>query len=143
MTSPLDRLGSLLDDLPARIAAAREQAAEFAGRSFAGQSTDHSVAATVDGAGRLVAIDLSAALRQRVSNVTVGERIAEAVNRALDDADAARDALLAEAGQAEEPTGAEELFTYRMDELQRTLDTVEARLQDAIERATRPVDPPS
>lgn len=142
MTSPLDRLGSLLDDLPARIAAAREQATEFAGRSFAGQSADHSVSATVDGSGRLLAVDLSAALRQRVSNVTVGERIAEAVNRALDDADAAREALLAEAVPAEEPTGAEELFTYRMDELQRTLDTVEARLQDAIERATRPVDPP-
>lgn len=141
MTSPLDRLGSLLDDLPARIAAAREQATEFAGRSFVAQSADRSVAATVDGSGRLVAIDLSAALRQRVSNVTVSERITEAVNRALDDADAAREALLAETAPAEEPGGAEELFTYRMDELRRTLDTVQARLQDAVERATRPVDP--
>lgn len=141
--SPLDRLGALLDSLPERLAAAQRQAAEFAERSFTGEAADGSVSARVDGSGRVAAIELSAgAMRQRMSNYTVGERIAEAVNAALDGADAAREELLAAAVPTDDLTGAEEMFRYRMGELERTLESVEARVRDLAARASRPVDPP-
>lgn len=139
-TGPVDRLGSMLDSLPERIAAAQRQAAEFAGRSFAGEAADGSASATVDGAGRVVAIALSpAAARQRMSNYTIGERIAEAVNAALDSADAAREDLLAGAVSGDDVAASEEMFAYRMDGLQQTLESVQARLQGLVDRAARPV----
>lgn len=129
MTDPLDRLASLLDDLPGRFADAQRRAAELAGRMFVAEAADGSVAATVDGAGQLVAISMSATLARRMDNLTFGDRIVEAVNKALDDADAARAELLAAGVPTDDLAGAEELFAYRMNELQRILDSVESRLR--------------
>ena len=130
MTGPLDRLERILADLPARIAEAQRQAEEFATRMFEARSADGAVVAVVDGAGRLVSLSFSTAAR-RLDNLTLGERIAEAVNKALDGADTARDELVAShaAADADDITGMEELFAHRLGELERTLDAVEARLR--------------
>ena len=127
MTHPMDRLSRLLDGLPAQLAEARDRAAELAATQFTAESTDGSVTATVDGAGRLAGIGLPAA--RRLDNLTLGDRIAEAVNSALDDADQARERLLATPGTDQDLSGAEELFAHRMDQLQRTLDSIESRLR--------------
>lgn len=132
MTGPLDRLERILADLPTRLAEAQRQAEEFATRQFEARSTDGAVSAVVDGAGRLVGLSFSTAAR-RLDNLTLGERIAEAVNKALDGADAARDELVASHvatdAVTEDIAGMEELFAYRLGELERTLDAVEARLR--------------
>jgi DNA-binding protein YbaB len=131
LTGSLDRLERVLADLPARVEEARRQAEQFAARQFEAESADGAVSAVVDGAGRLVGLSFSAAAR-RLDNYTLGERIVEAVNAALDGADAARDELVAAAvGEAgdRELTGMEELFAHRLGELERTLDAVEARLR--------------
>lgn len=128
MTGPVDRLGRLLADLPARLADAQEKAAELAVREFVAQAADGSAAATVDGSGQLVGVQLSLAMSRQMDNLTLSERIAEAINGALDAADAARAEQLA-AAPDDDLAGAEELFDYRMAELERTLDTLESRLR--------------
>jgi DNA-binding protein YbaB len=126
----MDRLGRLLDELPRRMEEARETAAEFATGRFDATTTDDSVTATVDGAGRLVELAVTPIAARRLDNLTLSDRIAEAVNAALDATDRARDALLGPAGAAADLTAAEQVFDYRMGELHRTLDGVEARLRD-------------
>jgi DNA-binding protein YbaB len=128
MTDPMDRLGRLLDDLPGQIAEARERAADLAGRQFVAESTDGSVTATVDGAGRLTGIGLSVSAR-RLDNLTLGDRIGEAINTALAEVDRERAQLLTTPGSDQDLAGAEELFEFRMDQLQRTLDSIESRLR--------------
>lgn len=130
MTGPVERLSRLLSDLPARLAEAREKAIELAAREFTAESEDGHVVATVDGAGQVVALRFPADLARRVDNLTLSGRIAEAVNRALDLAETARDDLLAAAVPVDDLAGAEELFAHRIAELQRTLDSIESRLRD-------------
>ncbi|WP_238005934.1 YbaB/EbfC family nucleoid-associated protein [Dactylosporangium sp. AC04546] len=122
------RLEKVLNDLPDRVAQAQEKAGGFAGREFTGEATDQSVVATVDGGGKLVEVLLSAAATRRLDNFTLGERAAEAINAALDALDSARAALLS---SEDEPDlhGAEELFAYRMDQLQLRLDSIESSLR--------------
>ena len=128
MTDPMQKLSQLLSDLPARLAEAQEQAAELTARQFVAASTDGAVTATVDGSGQLVEVRLSGALARRMGSLAIGERVAQAVNRALDDAEAERTELVRRLAPAIDLTGAEDVFGYRMDELERTLDSLLSRL---------------
>ncbi|MEV0130606.1 YbaB/EbfC family nucleoid-associated protein [Dactylosporangium sp. NPDC050688] len=123
------RLEKVLNELPDRMAQAQDRAGEFATRHFTGEAADQSVAATVDGAGRLTEVLVSAAATRRLDNFTLGERAAEAVNAALDALDTARAALLSTDGDEPDLQGAEELFAYRMDQLQLRLDAIESSLR--------------
>jgi DNA-binding protein YbaB len=123
------RLEKVLNDLPEQMAQAQERAGAFAGRTFTGETADQSVTATVDGGGRLVEVLVSAAATRRLDNYTLGERAAEAINAALDALDTARAALLDGDGEETDLQGAEELFTYRMDQLQLRLDSIESSLR--------------
>lgn len=128
MTDPMQKLSQLLSDLPARLAEAQEQAAELTARQFVAESTDGAVTATVDGSGQLVEVQLSGALARRMGSLAIGERVAQAVNRALDGAEAERTELVGRLAPAIDLTGAEDVFGYRMDELERTLDSLVSRL---------------
>lgn len=128
MTDPMQKLSQLLSDLPARLAEAQDQAAELTARQFVAESTDGAVTATVDGSGQLVEVQLSGALARRMGSLAIGERVAQAVNQALDDAEAERTELVGRLAPAIDLTGAEDVFGYRMDELERTLDSLLSRL---------------
>lgn len=129
MTAPIDRLHRLLEDLPAQIARAQQRAAELAERTFPAAAADQSVVAVADGTGRLVELQLTAAAARQLDNYALSERIAEAVNGALDAVDAARAELVAEESGTADLDAAMQRFDQRMAALEATLDSIESRFR--------------
>lgn len=129
MTDQIRRLEDLLRTLPERMAETQRQAAEFAVREISAETADSSVTAIMTGDGRIVDLRLATMAVRQMDRVTLGERIAEAINNALDEVDRARSELLAEADDGTDAlAAAEELFAHRIRALQSRLDAIQSSL---------------
>ena len=100
-----------------------EQIAALAGQEFTATDPDVPITASVSGAGELLRLDVSVTATRGAERAELGPRVTRTVNAALDQAAAARRALL--------PSGAVEA---RLGELtqafDRRMDSLLARLDD-------------
>ncbi len=122
-------------ELAARLTALRmpavdpEQVAALAEREFTATDPDGSVTATVSGAGELLRLDVSVTATRGARRAELGPRVVQTVNAALDQAVAARRALLSGDGDAQaRPSDITHAFDRRMDALLARLDEIDRSL---------------
>ncbi|MEV2267743.1 YbaB/EbfC family nucleoid-associated protein [Nonomuraea africana] len=94
VTEQLERL-ERLSATQVETAAAAEQ---LATREFTGKSDKGGIVATVDGAGNLLAIEISQLSKRRHDGVTLGDAVLEAIHAAEQAAAEARTALMGDLG---------------------------------------------
>jgi DNA-binding protein YbaB len=114
VTRPLPDLSALTD----AIATAQETAVRIATQEVTGTSADGLVTARGTGAGAVTALELHPLAARRLDSVALGERVAEAVNSALDRAEDLRPEMV----QMSDLEGKLEVFHSRMDGLLHRLD---------------------
>lgn len=131
MNDPEARLAALrrmLRDSPQRLAAARERVRDLERQTTAGASADDHVTAIADGHGRILRIDFSATALRRLDTATLGERIAEAVNMALGEAERLQEQLREDSSQDTALDEVTEAFNRRADALMHQLDEIDRSL---------------
>ncbi len=133
MTDPEARLAELrarLRDLPREQEAAGEAVRRLATETVTGRSSDRHVTVTADGHGTIVGIEFSADALRRLDSHTLGERLAEAVNLALEAAEQLQaEGRMSGAGLDAELDEAMDMFTHRMDGILSRLDEIGNRLE--------------
>lgn len=114
----LRRLREVTRSYPERLAAARTAAAERGRSQISGTSGDESATAVVDGNGTIVSVTFSTVALRKLDSVALGQRAAEAINAALDEAD-----------RRQRPDAAEDSLERTLDE---ALDTLNYRLDGVL-----------
>lgn len=122
------------EELAARLTALRmpsvdtEQLAALAEQEFTATDPDGPVSAVVSGAGELLRLDVSVTATRGNERAELGPRVVRTVNAALDQAVAARRALLA-GGDVQARLGdITQAFDRRMDSLLARLDEIDRGL---------------
>jgi phage tail sheath gpL-like len=121
-------------ELAARLTALRmpavdpEQVAALAAREFTATDPDAPVTATVSGAGQLLRLDVSVTATRGSERAELGARVVRTVNAALDEAVAARRALLSGADAQARLGDITQAFDRRMDSLLARLDEIDRSL---------------
>ncbi|MGW0803396.1 YbaB/EbfC family nucleoid-associated protein [Nonomuraea sp. NPDC002799] len=101
----MDRLHKITEELErlerlSAAAAGTETAAEqLAMREFTGKADKGGIVATVDGAGNLLALDISQLSKRRHDGVTLGDAVLEAIHAAERAATEAKSALMGDLGE--------------------------------------------
>jgi DNA-binding protein YbaB len=109
-----------LPSFPALAASAREYAEKITAERVDAASSDGSVAVTATGAGTIVEVRVRPLALRQLDNVTLAERVREAVNAVLDRVDALRPNLAVPSLDGIDAKL--ELFEHRMDGLLGRLD---------------------
>ena len=122
------------EELAARLTALRmptidtAQVAALAEREFTATDPDVPVSATVSGAGQLLRLDVSVTATRGPERAELGARVVRTVNAALDEAVAARRALLPGADADTRVGDITQAFGRRMDSLLARLDEIDRSL---------------